>query len=341
MRTRGAAIQGGLAAVGLIAAWATWQREPDRAPGEVIVIDSGKNDVRQVRYEDDKKWVELTRREDKDGPVVWLKLSANEQLKTPEREVRGNEGALRLFDKFAPLKATRALGTLAADKLKELGLDAPKKKLIIDGKGGKRTFLVGTSPFNVSDPYVMDEGDKRVYVLGAGIIGDLDSAAVRMVDRNLHAFKPTEFDALTVAAGGKTRELVQTGREQPTTSKLASKKTPTKPDEMAKNWHDKLWRLYVTEVLGKGENPSAGLPHVLAKVEYFERGKQKGFIELGRLQPPTPPAPEPKPGEKPPAPPPAPPVEVWARSEHAAGWVKLPGNADDVLKEAEKIAAAE
>jgi hypothetical protein len=334
MRTRGAAIQGGLAGVALIAAWATWQREPDRAPGEVIVVDVGKSDVQTVRYEDDKKWVQMSRR----GDEIWMRLSANEQAKTPEREVRGNEGATRLYDKFGPLRATRALGTLAADKLKELGLDAPKKKLIIEAKGGKRTFLVGTSPYNVSDPYVMDEGDKRVYVLGGGIMGDLDSAAVRLVDRNLHGFKQNEFDGVTVAAGGKTRELVQTGREQPTTAKLASKKSPAKPDEMAKNWHDKLWRLYVTDVLGKGENPPAGIPHVLGKVEYFEGGKSKGFVELGRLQPPAPPPPA---NTTSTAPPPAPPVEVWARTEHTAGWVKLPQNADDVLKEAEKIAAGE
>ena len=38
MNVRGAAAQGGLAALGLVVAYATWQRQPERAPGEVIVV---------------------------------------------------------------------------------------------------------------------------------------------------------------------------------------------------------------------------------------------------------------------------------------------------------------
>ena len=55
---------------------------------------------------------------------------------------------------------------------------------------------------------------------------------------------------------------------------------------MAKNWHDKVWRMMVTDVLGKGEQPSAGTPEVACKVEYGWHGKQKGFLELGRVTPP-------------------------------------------------------
>ncbi len=342
MRTRGAAVQGGLAALGLVAAWATWQREPERAPGEVVIVDASKNDVQAVRFEDnttaDKpKWTELEMRKDADGPVVWMKLSANAQQKTPEREVRGNDGAIKLFEKFGPLRATRALGVLSADKLKELGLDAPKKKLMVSARGGKRVFLIGQSPFNVSEPYVMDEGDKRVYVLGGGVIADLDAAGVRLVDRTLHAWKPNEYDALTIVAGGKIREVVQIGREQPATAKLASKKTPAKADEMVKNWHDKLWRTYVTDVLGKSEAPVGGAPAILLKVDYFEGGKPRGFIEIGRGVALPPPAP----ANTSAPPPPAPPAEIFGRSEHTAGWVKLPASVDDVLKEADKIAATE
>src|SRR5207248_2467609 len=67
-------------------------------------------------------------------------------------------------------------------------------------------------------------------------------------------------------------------------AKLVNPKTG-KPDEMAKNWHDKLWRSMVTEVLGKGETPERGQPELSCKVEYTWHGKQKGFIEVGRLMP--------------------------------------------------------
>ena len=86
---------------------------------------------------------------------------------------------------------------------------------------------------------MLDDGDKRVYVLGGGIVSDLDSAAVRLVDRTLHAFKQGEYDELKITVGAKSRELTQTGVETPATAKLNAKKSG-KPDDMAKNWHDKI-----------------------------------------------------------------------------------------------------
>ena len=41
MRARGATIQGALAGLGMLAAYGTWQREPERAAGEVTVLDIG------------------------------------------------------------------------------------------------------------------------------------------------------------------------------------------------------------------------------------------------------------------------------------------------------------
>jgi hypothetical protein len=336
MNVRGAALQSGLAALGLVAAYATWQREPERAPGEAIVLDVNKGDIGKVRFDDGNgKWVELDRRSEPglDEPRVWLKVSEQKVPPAPSRELPGNDGATRLWEKFAPLRATRALGVLPADKLKELGLDAPKKQLEVTAKGEKHTFHVGSSPFNVSEPYVKDDKDGRVYVLGGGVISDLDAAGVRLVDRALHSFKPGEFDSVTVTAGDKKRELSAPPADSPMLQKLVGKKSG-KPDEMAKNWHDKLWRASSIETLGKGEQPKAGTPEIACKVEYGERGKQKGFIEIGRVSvaaptnvsTPTPPAAT---------------VENWARTEHTASWVKLPSSAEDVVKECAKVAAGE
>ena len=335
MNVRGAAVQSGLAALGLVVAYATWQREPERAPGEVVVVDVSKGDVQQVRLDEGGgKWVELERHKDArdEEPRVWLKLSADAQKKIPARELPGNEGADRLWDKFAPLRATRALGVLKADKLKELGLDAPKKKLELTARGQKRLFDVGSSPYGVSDPYVKDEQDGRVYVLGGGVLSDLESAGVRLVDRSLHAFKPGDFDAVAVTAGGKTRPLQAPAAENQFAAKLLSAKSG-KPDEMAKNWHDKVWRLMVTDVLGKGELPEKGAPEVGCKVEYSWRGKPKGFVELARLAAPS------TSSMVSTAQPPA--AEMWARSERTAGWDKLPGNAEELMRECAKITAGE
>ncbi len=333
MNVRGAVVQSSLAALGLVVAYTTWQREPERAPGEVVVVDVNKGDVERVRLDEgDGKWVELDRRQEArdEEPRVWLKLSADAKMKKPAREVPGNEGAERLWEKFAPLRATRALGTLKPDKLKELGLDAPKKKLELTARGVKHTFEVGSSPFGVSDPYVKDTQDGRVYVLGGGVINDLASAGVRLVDRGLHAFKPGDFDSVTISAGGKTRTLSAPPAENPFAAKLVNPKSG-KPDEMSKNWHDKVWRMMVTEVLGKGEMPPNGAPEVACKVQYSWRGKSKGFIELARVAPPA---------VASNVTPTAPPVD-WARSERTASWDRLPGSAEEVIKECSKVAAGE
>ena len=154
MNVRGAAVQSGLAALGLVVAYSTWQREPERAPGEVLVIDVSKGDVKTVTFE-------RRRRQDASSSTRARKGATRSRAcgsscrptpkpKKPARELPGNEGAERLWDKFAPLRATRALGVLPADKLKELGLDAPKKHLEVTARGVTHKFAVGTSPFGVS-----------------------------------------------------------------------------------------------------------------------------------------------------------------------------------------------
>jgi hypothetical protein len=54
-------------------------------------------------------------------------------------------------------------------------------------------------------------------------------------------------------------------------------------------------------------------------------------------------SPDPKDPTKKPTPPPAAPpkADLYARTEHTAGWVKLPASAEELFKEAEKVAAGE
>jgi hypothetical protein len=307
MKTPGAALQGGLAALGLIAAYTTWQRAPEHKAGEVVLVDATQNDVQKIRYEDNTtttpKWVELDRRQESDGPRVWLKVSPRPAdpkhpawAAAPERELRGNEQALKVFEKFAPLRATRALGVLSADKMKEVGLDAPKKHLEVTANGVKHSYAIG------------------------------------LVSRVLHDWRPIDFDALTITVGDKKRELSQTGAEVANGAKLVSKSG--RSDEMAKNWHDRLWRVLVTDVLGKGETPADGEPVIALRIDYTQRGHKRGFLEIGRVSGK---APAPAASGVPAAPAP---VELFARTESTAGWVKLGGNADQLVKEADKIAAA-
>ncbi len=338
MTGRAAAVQGALAALGLVTAHFTWQREPERAPGEVVVIDASKNDLGGIKYEDEKTTVELQRRKDGGDPVVWVRITdkpdptnktPNAPKPAPSRELRGSEAAMKLMDQFAPLRSGRAFGVLEAAKLKELGLEGAKKKIEVKVKGDARQYTVGQTGTGTSDGFLRDNRDGRVYLLPKNILMDLQAAQSRLLDRKLHAFEMTDVDRITVKAGGKTKELVQINRDKPQAAQLASAKTPTKADDTAKNWHERIWRTFPVELLGKGETPKEGNPQVVARIEYFDGKKSLGWLELAKTAPPA--AVE---SAGPPAQ-----GELFARSEHAAGWVKLHQN-PTLLQDTEKVAAS-
>jgi hypothetical protein len=347
---KAAALQGGLAALGLITAHLTWQREPERAPGEVTVIDAGKNDLGKVHFEDEASSVDFERKNQSGETAVWVHLvekpkappppkdpkkpeAMSETPPTPPanppRDVRGSDVATKLMDQFAPLRSPRAFGILDAAKLKELGLEGSKRKLTITAKGDTREYTIGQPPGNgILEAFMRDERDGRVYLMPHGVLGDL-TASSRLVDKKLHGFEPIEFDRLVITIGGKSRELVQNHRESIQTAQLASPKSPDKPDQMAKNWHDLLWRSFAMDVLGAGEVPKGGAPTPAGKVEYFDGKKSLGYIEIAKAPESTVEQTDAA-GNR---------TTVYARTERTAGWVKLHVSGT-LIPDAEKIVAA-
>jgi len=373
MKARGAAVQGTLALLGLAAAYATWQRPGDKAAGgDLVVLDLARSDLQRIRYEDGPKLIELERREDGTERGLWLHLATREaagdggavgagaglpgattdrsadagvvagradggtaadrasaaaptrETKQPDREVRANDAAEKLFDRFAPLRASRSLGVLDDAKRRELGLESSKKRLEVFARGGRHaSYVVAVSALGAGAPYLQSDQDKRVYLLSGSIATDLDTASTRLVDRRLHSFKPADYDSLLVKVDDRQRELLQLPAEGSQPQKLASTKTPTKPDEFARNWHDRIWRLVVTEVLGKSEVPSSGEPKVAIRIDYRYRLKPVGWIELSH----------PRTATSGPAP------EIYARTEHTAGWVKVHAIGEDLVKEGKKVVA--
>jgi len=343
---RGAAIQGGLAVVGLLVAHFTWQREPERAPGAVAVVDATKSDVSRVRYEDEFGSVEL-KRGSGDGPVVWLhqvttksdtkpanphappseKPEPKAEGKRIDRELGGSDGAVKLIDQFAPMISPRAFGVLDAAKLKELGLDAPKRKLEVTVKGEVRKYEIGQPAATTGgESFVRDLRDNRVYLMPRGMLSQLQSSS-SLIDRKLHGFETVDFDRILISSSGKQKEYAQVGREARATSGFAPPNTPDKRDQMAKNWHDAIWRIFPSDVLGKGEKPASGEPTPAVRLDYYEGKKPVGWIELAKVEPPRTSASESA------SPPPA---DVYARTERTVGWVKLNGGTQ-LIADAQKL----
>jgi hypothetical protein len=354
---KAAALQGGLAALGLITAHLTWQREPERAPNEVTLIDAGKNDIGRIHFEDETTTIDLEKKKGSGDNGVALRLvehpapkpkpPAADPKKTtseppaatpepppppsnPPRDLNGSDVAAKLVDQFAPLRSPRAFGVLPPDKLKELGLDAPKRKLTVSVKGDTREFAIGQPAGPGSgEAFLRDARDGRVYLMPHGVLGDF-TASTRLIDRKLHGFEPTDYDRIVLTIGSKSRELVQTHRETPQTATLASPKTPDKPDQMAKNWHDLIWRSFPMETLGKGEVPKEGAPTPFARIEYFDGKKSLGYLDLLKTPQDSVQQTD-QSGNR---------TTMYARTERTAGLVKLHTNGS-IVSDAEKIVAGQ
>jgi hypothetical protein len=336
MRARGVVLQGALAAVGLVAAFFVWQWEPVGPPGEVVVVDAPNQSLERVRYEDSAGWVELFREGSEDG-ALWLRLGtkpgpmpsarvdggspavATSSVPPPPRVLRANETAEKLFARFAPLRASRGLGVLDAETLAEVGLKDSPRKLVVTLSTGEHAFSLAGASIGWGSPYVRREADGSVFLLGPWLLPDLENAAHRLVDRSLHAFEASEYDALTVTQGGSSRTFLVRNRSQ-RGAELVPRDAPDSPDETARRWHERVWLLAVnpTDLLGRGEEPPGGPPREVFRVEYWRGDKGIGQLLVAR-------------GAD---------GGFYARTEHTAGWARLPPWADALVLEAEKVAAA-
>jgi hypothetical protein len=316
MKARGVAFQGALAAVGLAAAFFAWRRGPAGAPGEVVVLDAPERALERVRYEDASGRVELFREGTEDG-TLWLRLGTK-PVPSPPRELRANETAERLFARFAPLRATRSLGVLDAETLAEVGLRDSPRKLAVKLTSGEHTFTLAAAEIGWGHPYLRRETDGHVFLLAPSLLPDLENAALRLVDRTLHAFGSSDYDALTVTSGSTSRTfLVRARARHPV--ELVPREAPDSPDEMARKWHERVWLLAPgqADFLGRGEAPPGGEPREVFRVEYLRGDEGIGRLTVAR-------------GAE---------GGYYVRTEHTAGWAKLPPWADSLVLEAEKVAA--
>ena len=343
MTGKGVALQGGLALLGLAAAYLTWQRQPELQSGEVFVLDITKNELETLRFDDEdaKTWTELQPSSDENGSFVTLRLSGREApavktttpaptpKSTPERLVRGSDTAKTLYERFAPLRATRALGVLDAAKLKDLGLAATKKHITVMTRSGRRVFDLAPAPVGGTDPYLRDQSDGRVFVVQRSILTDFQAAATSLVERHLHGFRLEDADRVLMTAGSAKKEYRVARSADGHGVEIASTATPDKPDSSARTWHERVFALWPSESLGKGEVPAEGEPQVRLRLDYFARGRSLGWLLIAEAPAP----PESVSGATP-----TPKKTSYARGEFTLGWAKLSGDNDTLVTDGVKLA---
>jgi Domain of unknown function (DUF4340) len=357
VKAKAALVHAGLAVGGLAFAYVTWQRPKEtRNDDQVVVVEAAKKSIDKIRYEDGLRWIELVRKVDGEAVVSITQGMFEDKVKAqtpdagvvldagfitlpdgglvakplpppprppvivPTRTMKGSDRAEKVFDKFAPLQASRALGKLGEEKRKELGLTGSERRLTVTVAGQVHGFIVSTPQAGLVGQYLEDLDDQGAYLLAGTLIGELDPGSQALIDRKLHTFRPADFDEFEVKYEDAQRSYLQTGAEIAQTAKVAPKDKPDQPDELVKNWHDKVFnRFIVTEVLGAGELPRGGEPKVVLQLRYLARGKEKGFLTLAK-------------GEG---------TEYWAKSENTLGWVGVHAGVDEVLLEARRVATGQ
>jgi len=343
---KGVALQGGLALVGLVAAYLTWQRQPELQAGEVFVLDITKNELGKVRFDDEeaKTWAEIQLERDDGGSFVALRLSRHEapapktpapaptaDKSTPERVVRGSDTAKTLYERFAPLRATRALGVLDAAKLKDLGLATAKKHITVSTRSGQHVFDLASAPLGGSDPYLRDQADGRVFVVSRSILSDFQAAATSLVEHHLHGFRLEDADRVAMTAGSTKKDFRVARAADGRGVEIALAGAPDKPDPAARAWHERAFGLWPSDSLGKDETPAEGEPQPKFRLDYSARGRNLGWVVVAEASV--------APTENVSSAAPAPKKTFYAKSEFTLGWAKLSGDSDSLVAESAKLAS--
>ena len=245
-----------------------------------------------------------------DGGASDVLRALREAPPPPERELRGNELAEQLLDRVSPPMAIRDLGTATAERRRELGLEATTKRLQLEARTGTLGYTVATPP-GASGAYLL-ASDGHLWLVQDALILDLSAASSRLVDWRLHAFRSDEPDALQLQLDGRTRPFVV--RKAQGSTRVAPAENPDAPSAEATAWAERVWKLAPLEVLGRGETPREGTPVIALRIEYLRARKPLGFLELGRAG-----------------------NEWFARTEHTAGWVRLPPQAATLREQTERL----
>jgi hypothetical protein len=253
-----------------------------------------------------------------DGGVTDVLRALREAPPPPPRELRGNEVAEQLMDRFSPPMATRDLGPITPERKRDLGLESSSKRIRLDtgrdlASPGRTLEYVVSTPPGAAGAYLL-ASDGHLFLVQDSLVQDLSAALSRLVDRRLHAFRSDEPDALQLQLEGRTRAFVI--RRVQGTMKVAPAENPDAPSAEATLWADRVFRLAPVEVLGRGETPREGPPSVALRVEYSRDRRPLGFIEIARAG-----------------------NEWYARTEHTAGWARLAPGSANLREQAERLEA--
>jgi hypothetical protein len=311
---RGVALHGALLGVATALALYVWTRDekPKTATAEQIEVWGGRiDDLTSVSYEADKLRVQLEPRKDSfgrwytvtlektvdappappagadggpPGPVSLPPMgdggpaAGDAGAKGPKREsqrfIAAKEGE-KLVETLAPLMGLRALGKVDPARAEEFGFDKPAGTLRVAFGSRQHTLVIGGTTPGGGDRYAKD-GTDNAFAISGDVARNLEFAESRLIERELHGFKPEEVKRVKIIKGGASKELARVEDKQDGWADIA---TPDKLNETAGNWMSKVGRLRVQQYVETVSVPV--LPeYQIVRIEYFDAKKNLGFLDL-------------------------------------------------------------
>ena len=271
----------------LVAAWLRWTAEPGADADDVVVLLPGAaEDITAVTWKSKDDEVVFTRKSDAHGDYLWVEHTkweekpiagpelppdpaappqdpavpsqdpaapepvvpvATERVATRtlfKASAKGDE----LMASLGPLKAIRKLEA-TAEKLTEIGLDAPTETLVIERKGQAVTLDIGGEAYGTKDRYVRNQGTGEIFLVDDQILKNISFARTRMQDRDLWSLARPAIASIRVAsADGRQVEMEQKNADDEAAATWVRRGQETK-DEAITTWLDKALKLKGTSTV--------------------------------------------------------------------------------------------
>lgn len=251
-------------------AYWSWTKEEKKVSTEKVVMVSGQSsDIELIKLTTKTQTVSVSRRDLKGEPYVWFEIATKHR----NRGFVGNDKVEELLKSFAPFSALRSLGPVAPDKLENIKLKKPEKKLSLKLKGSEKLFEIGDRTYGSRDHYVRPVSGKEVYLVESKVLGDLEYPESRFMQRNLRKADMQDVQALEVTAGGKTRRFLHQNRLAKAEAYWATDTNPEQQNETVGNWVSKLDTLSVRNYL-EAEDPLKDATLVL-ELAWIDPGDKK------------------------------------------------------------------
>ena len=189
----------------LVGAYLSWTSEDDgSSASEVTLLDVAPSSIERIELVTTTQTVAFSLKGEPRYP--WFDVA---QAKRKQAFV-GNDKAEDLMGRYAPFKAKRSLGrTLDAEERKKAGLAKPKTRLTITSGGNTRRFRVGGRTNGRREYYVQKDGGEEVFLIESSLIGDLERASSKFMQRTVLVKPLAEVAEVTLAANGKSRSFIQ------------------------------------------------------------------------------------------------------------------------------------